>query len=781
MRRWLRRTAIALAVMAVAWLSIPRPDLTSRYGTSRAFFDRDGRLLRLTLASDDRYRLPVDLEQIAPIMREATLLYEDRDFFSHPGVDPLALLRAAWSTYVVGTRPVGASTVTMQVARLHWGLQTRSIGGKLIQIVRALQLGRHYSKEEIFAAYLNLACYGRNIEGVEAASLIYFNKHAAQLTLPEALALSVIPQNPNKRNPTDRAGLTEVVAARARLFAAWLEQHPDDKDKQVFFDLPLAVRPPEQLPFTAPHLVTDLDRQLPSRQHGAIVTPLDRDAQISLEGRITSYVERRQRDGIHNAAAAVLNYRTMEIEALVGSADFNDAAIAGQVNGTTARRSPGSTLKPFVYALAMDQQLIHPLTLLKDAPRRYGGFTPENYDQQFLGPVFARDALIASRNVPAVSLQAQLKAPSLYSFLQQCGVDGLKEEAYYGLALTLGGAELTMLDLLHLYAILPNGGLLRPLHTLRETSPTTSEKPVQVLSPEACFLILDILTDNPPPTRPALNGQVSQDIQVAWKTGTSYAFRDAWAVGISGDYVVAVWVGNFSGEGNPTFIGRTAAGPLLFDILRDLNHGNLEAPAERLKPGLLNLARVRVCAVSGDLPGHDCPQTVATWYIPGVSPIKVCSIHRAVPIDAASGLRACWQHPGKTNLKVFEFWPSDLQQIFRRAGIALRIPPPFDPDCSLDELSSAGHPPQILSPMHEVAYRLRNTTDQPETIPFQASCDADVRQLYWFVDDGYVGESKPGKPLFWPARSGSFAVRAVDDHGRAAQIDIEVGRVAETN
>jgi penicillin-binding protein 1C len=301
-----------------------------------------------------------------------------------------------------------------------------------------------------------------------------------------------------------------------------------------------------------------------------------------------------------------------------------------------------------------------------------------------------------------------------------------------------------------------------------------------VLSPEACFLILDILGDNPPPTRPELSGQVSRDIAVAWKTGTSYAFRDAWAIGISGDYVVAVWVGNFSGEGNPAFIGRSAAGPLLFEILRDLNRGDRGTAANHLKPGLLNLARVRVCATSGDLPGHDCPQTVETWYIPGVSPIKVCRIHRAVPIDPASGLRACWQLPDQTGRQVFEFWPSDLQQIFRSAGIALRTPPPFHPDCSLDERSSTGQPPQILSPMSEVGYRLRQGPGPTDTIPFQAACDADVRQLYWFVNNRYVGTSRPGQPLFWPAQSGRFAVRGVDDHGRAAQVVIQVGRVADS-
>ncbi|MEN8136758.1 MAG: penicillin-binding protein 1C [Thermodesulfobacteriota bacterium] len=770
------RIALALVITLFGvYLFCPEPDLKEFQDYSRAYFDRNDLLLRVTLARDQRYRLYVPLAEISPLLREATVLYEDQHFFKHHGVDLLALFRAGWQTYIAGHQRVGASTITMQVARLRWNINSRSIPGKLRQIVRALQLARHYSRADILEAYLNLASYSRNVEGIEAASLIYFNKHARDLTLPEALTLSVIPQNPNRRNPTTSRGFSELLAARENLFDRWLEKHPADENKRVFLEMGLAVRAPEKLPFFAPHFVNDLDSQLPLLRNGTINTTLDLSKQIDMERVVASYVERRRKEGIKNGVALLLNYQTMEIKAAVGSADFFDSEIKGQVIGTKAKRSPGSALKPFVYALAMDQGVIHPLTLLKDAPKRFGGFSPENFDQRFMGPISARDALISSRNVPAVHLQAQLDRPGFYDFLARAGVAFPEEEEFYGLALSLGGAEVTMEEMVRLYAVLANGGKLQALKKIRADSlPETGPR---MLSGEACFLTLDILKDNPPP-QAAVNenlvGQVGRRNEVAWKTGTSFAFRDAWAVGVSGPYVLAVWVGDFQGQGNGAFVGRKAAGPLLFELFDVLVEDFGWQITEAIEPDLLNIRKISVCAGTGDLPGRYCPSTKKSWFIPGVSPIKLSTIHRAVPIDKESGLRACLSDPAKTEMKYYEFWPSDLQHIFNMAGISIKVPPPYEEDCSLNDKSVSGRTPVIRSPQSNISYALQSDRMAGETIPFSAVVDADVNDMYWFVDDSFAGKAGKGEALMWKGGNGTFDVRVVDDHGRVAETKMRV-------
>lgn len=766
MRRWFRVVLILLLVTALGWWWLPKPDLYGHVDYSTAWFDRNGKLLRLDLASDDRYRLKVPLEKVSKAMQQATLLYEDKDFYSHGGVDLLALMRAAWQTYVLGERLIGGSTLTMQVARLRYG-HPHNLWGKIEQILRSIQIERHYSKQQILDAYFNLAPYGRNIEGVGAASLIYFDKPASELSLPEAMALSVVPQNPVRRNPTSKAGFRQLAEARARLFERWLETHPDDAARREQLELPLAVRPPEKLPFHAPHFLNGLNAG-----EGSIVTTLDLSEQQLLESVVTQYVARHKGEGIRNASALLLNSRSMEVEALVGSADFFNDKIAGQVDGTRAKRSPGSALKPFVYALAVDQGLIHPMTLLKDAPKRYGGYTPENFDQVFLGPILAKDALIKSRNVPAVNLTAALKKPGLYGFLKKAGITEMREPGYYGLALALGGIEVTMQEVVRLYATLANGGQLKPITMLRTGKPVPHGK--AMFSPEAAFITLKMLQENPPPQQEQLPGAVVKQHTIAWKTGTSYAFRDAWSVGVAGPYVLAVWVGNFDGEGNPAFIGRTAAGPLLFDIFSALGKTHDELDEVTLPRKGLNVKQIAMCTDTGDLPGRYCPHTSPGWFIPGVSPIKVSTVYRAIPIDQATGRRACYYDPKTTRSEVYEFWPSDLQRIFRQAGLMRRLPPPFMKQCSLDQQGNEGTAPKITTPSQVITYTLRADRLSKERIPFEAVSDADVRTLYWFVDSRLVGQAKAGEVFFWPAEAGDYTVSVLDDHGRARELRMKV-------
>lgn len=756
-----------VAIIAATLLTIrlwPREPLAERIASSTAIFDRQGRLLRLTLASDQQYRLWTPLEEVSPELVEALLLHEDRHFYWHPGVNAASLVRAAVSTYSGGPR-VGGSTITMQLARLLYGLNTRTIGGKLRQIARALQLELMYSKHDLLEAHLNLMPYGGNIQGVGAASLIYFDKSAARLGLSEALTLVLIPQSPARRAPGNEEP-AELREARVRLFERWVKEHPEMASAAEYIATPLRYASLRDLPFAAPHFTNAvLQRPRPAAAH-SVNTTLDLRTQQAFERVIATYVREHAAIGIHNAAALLVDYRDLSVRAMVGSADFFDAGIEGQVNGTLAKRSPGSALKPFIYALAIDQGVIHPQTVLKDTPTAFGPFNPENFDGRFVGPITAREALIRSRNVPALTLSAQLSTPSFYQFLRSAGITRMASEKHYGLALALGGGEVTMEEAATLYAMLANRGRLAPLRYLTDEP---SVEGVRLLSEEASFMTLDMLRSAPRPDDSFARRR--SGVQAAWKTGTSWGFRDAWTAGTFGQYVLVVWVGNFDGRGNPAFVGVQAAAPLFFRLMDALAaQEKLIEPVFRQPP---RLERVEVCSASGDLPNAECPQVVSTWYIPGVSPIRVSQIHRRVWIDTRTGKQACPPYdPAFTRSEVFEFWPTDLLQLFAQAGMPRRRPPP-PADCQRDV--PTGTPPQITSPVMAVTYTVRSGRVGSEAIPLVANADSEVRRLHWFVDDTYVGTGTPGVALGWhPTHAGRYIVRAVDDRGRVDSRELHV-------
>lgn len=766
MRRWVRRLGLGLLAGALLagglWLLCPKPALYGETGFSTAVFDREGGLLRLTLAPDERYRLHTPLERIAPAAVEATLLYEDAHFYRHPGVNPVSLVRAAWTTYVTGERRVGASTLSMQLARLRFGIDSGSIAGKLLQILRALQLERHYSKNTILEAYLNLAPYGGNVEGIGTASRVYYGRQASALTTLQALTLAVIPQDPNARRPGPDGEPPELVAARRRAFRLWRAEHPEDADLASRVAAGLPARAIDDLPFRAPHFVDRILARDPDP--GRLATTLAPELQRLAEATVADYLAGRRDSGLRNAAVMIVDTRDVSVRALVGSADWHDRAIQGQVNGTAAPRSPGSVLKPFLYGLALDQGLIHPRTLLEDAPKRYGAYTPENFDRGFAGPVAAREALIYSRNVPAVSLAERVAAPDFYGFLKRAGIGGMRPRGHYGLAIVLGGIEVTMEEVVRLYAALANGGEQRGLAFLRGAA---RDRPGErLLSPEASFIVRDMLAHNPRPHR--RSGLLAADATyLPWKTGTSYGFRDAWSVGLVGPYAVAVWLGNFDGAGNPALVGRQAAAPLLFRLADGLRARGVDPERHRPSPAGLNVRRVPVCAPTGGLPTRHCPRTARAWFIPGVSPIEVAGVYRPVRVDPDTGRRVCPGHTGPVEERVYEFWPSNLLALFRRAGLPRRTPPPFAAGCSLTDTATTGEPPRIVQPQPGVTYGLRAARSEREGIPFQATADADVRTLFWFVDDRYLGRTGPGDPLFWEPRPGHYQVRVVDDLGRA--------------
>jgi penicillin-binding protein 1C len=756
--RYVGWLATLLALPLLVFLALP-PALLQGIAFSRAVYDRNEVLMRLTLSSDDKYRLYVPLSDISPLLVQAVLLHEDRYFYDHPGVNPVALARALWH-HVAGGGRGGASTLTMQLARLRYGIDSRTIPGKLWQMLEAVRIELHYSKKEILEAYLNLAPYGTNIEGAGAASFIYFGRPAATLSLPEALTLAVVPQSPAKRTPGRNAATNHaLLQARQKMYAVWLGSHPDDTRYAAFISRPIHYGSKHDLPFIAPQFSA---RLLKERHDGSITSTLDSVLQHQLAGLAHQYVLHGAQLGIANASSLLIDTRNMEVLASVGSADYFNAAREGMIDGTRARRSPGSALKPFIYALAFDQGVIHPLSLMRDAPITFAIYAPENFDHHYEGPLSAHDALIRSRNIPALWLADHIHHPDFYDFLVAAGIGHLKPKKTYGLSLALGGEEVTMEELVQLYAMLANDGELKSLRRTLQDAPGI---PKRLLSPEAAFMTLDILKDTVPPGGSAVADTLP--LPVYWKTGTSAGLRDAWSVGVFGPYALAVWVGDFRGSTRGQYIGIASAAPLFFEMMRTVSAREHPRDLIAEKPPHLRLVRHLACSDTGDVDTRYCPSREPVWLIPGVSPITPTGIYRRVLVNRNTGNLACVYMPDVTDYRIVQFWPSELTDVFAKAGIVKTPPPPWDKGCDPGELSQPETAAvEITSPARGLIYHLRDGADN--RLPLKASFSDGAHTAFWFVGNVPLVRTKAGETAFWPLRRGSYTLRVIDDASHAA-------------
>ena len=759
------------------------PPLLSDTHFGRAYFDRNGNLMRITLSADDKYRLFTPLSDISEYVQRATILYEDKYFKFHPGVNPVALVRAAKNYFTSGARPVGASTITMQVARIKYDLDTRKIPWKLIQIAAAIYIDLFYSKDEILEAYLNLAPYGGNIESIGAASLIYFGKPARDLTKIEAITLSTIPQNPTKRGLNTDAGLANIMNMRGDLVRRWIDINPTDAGLETLANMPLNVRTTRDLPFYAPHFI---NYEISQRRNywndfgardSVVNTTLDLNLQSAMERTLQNQINSRAHLGIHNAAAILVNYKTMETLAYIGSANYFDKSIYGENDGVHARRSPGSTLKPLIYATAVDMGYIHGMTLLKDAKINFGVYAPENADSEFYGPVLARDALTHSRNIPAINLLRKIGTRNFYNILAASGVTNLKSPEWYGISVALGGAEVSMFELADIYATMANLGMRYDIITNTDT-PRGDGK--QILTPEAFFITLDMLARQSTPTKniPFARKQ-TETLRHYWKTGTSSSFRDAWTAGIFGDFVLVVWVGNFDGTPNNAFSGAKAAAPIYFSLAETIEkyYTANGAPLHNnnFMRDNLNIAEIEMCDGVGGLAGKYCPKTVRAYFIPGKSPIETSSVYRAVPIDNATGLRACTYDAATTHMAVFEFWDAEYLDMFRRAGITRNTPPPFMPGCDLDDIVETRAAPVITSPLDGTRAVIVSDKNH-EPVAFQAVSDMAAAKIFWFLDDEMIGTTLSGQTFTHHVSIGTHTVRITDEMGGGARINFSVAK-----
>ncbi len=572
--------AMNCALLGAAWwfatLDTPRiPDVT--YST--VVLDREGRLLRPYAISDGRWRLRVSAEEVDPRYLRFLYAYEDKRFRTHPGVDPLALARAAWQWAVNGKIISGGSTLTMQVARLLEPRGERSLPVKLREMLRGVELERSLSKDEILSLYLSIAPFGGNLEGVRAASLSYFGKEPARLTAGQAALLVALPQSPEARRPDRSTDTARAARDRVldRVAAAGLL--PADEAAQAKAEpVPSARRP---MPILAPHAAEQAVAAAPERKLHRLT--IDAALQKNLEDLAR---ERTQAMGPDISAAIIaVDHASGEILARVASANYFDERRAGQVDMTQALRSPGSALKPFIFGLGFEDGLVHPETLIDDRPTRYGSYAPENFDQTFQGTVTVRHALQLSLNVPAVAVLEKVGASRLSARLGQAGAPLIlpKGEAP-GLAMGLGGLGITLSDLTMLYAGLARLGNTTPL--IERGDAAQEPAPRRLLDPVAAWYVGNILFGTPPPEH-APHGRI------AFKTGTSYGYRDAWAVGFDGQRTIGVWVGRPDGAPVPGLIGRAAAAPILFDAFARMGR----SPAR-----LARAPKGAVVAANGKLP-----------------------------------------------------------------------------------------------------------------------------------------------------------------------------------
>ncbi len=562
----------ALTVYTISLGPLP---LREAKAVSTTVVDRHGKLLRAYAMADGRWRLPVSAKKdVDPTYLKLLFAYEDQRFFAHHGVDPRALARAAIQLGSHGHIVSGGSTITMQLARLLEPRRQRSLHAKLRQIVRALELERKLSKDEILDLYLTLAPYGGNLEGIRAASIAYFGKEPKRLSLAEAALLVALPQSPETRRldrhpEAARRGRDRVLDRMVSENVISAEDAAQAKAQPV-----PAFRKP--MPILAPHAADQASAAIKDQpvirltldaSLQKVLEPLARDRAIALGPSVS-------------VGMIVIDNDSGDVLAHVGSADYFDEKRAGQVDMTRAVRSPGSTLKPFIYGLAFEDGFVHPESLIEDRPVRFGSYAPENFDMTFQGTVPVRKALQLSLNVPAIVLLDRVGASRLSSRLKQAGGNLVlpKDEAP-GLAMGLGGVGVTLQDLAQLYAGFPRLGTTRPLREIMTADDKDdAREPMRLMDPAAAWQVGNVLLGTPPPENAARN-------RIAFKTGTSYGYRDAWSVGFDGRVTIGVWVGRPDGAPVPGLIGRVAAAPILFDAFA--RSGKLTAALPKPPKGAL--------------------------------------------------------------------------------------------------------------------------------------------------------------------------------------------------
>lgn len=733
-RRYIRWwTVIVASVFVYLVWPVRWPLMEEDY--SRIILDRKERLMRVYLKSNEQYCFPPNAQTQAPEkLVKATLLFEDKYFYSHPGVNLWALIRAAYLNIREGRVVSGGSTISMQVARMRKG-RKRTLPAKIMEIGEALRIEIRLSKDEILHTYLNHAPYGGNVKGYQAASYRFLGKPPGELSWAEAALLAVLPNSPGSVTPysNEEALLKKRNKLLERLF---VKGEMDSLTLELAYNepMPKGVWP---FPFYAPQF-TRFANEKAHYETDIIRSSIDLDIQERIRYLAQRHMRQMQAFGISNCAVLIAETRTGKVRAYLGSSDYYDTMAQGMVDGVIAERSSGSLLKPFLYALSAQEGVLLPETQLMDIPTYYGNFSPHNASEQFDGVVTARDALIRSLNVPAVRVLYTYGQYSFYNFLKEAGLSTLFRPADdYGLSLIIGGSEVTLWDMLVLYRGLGNYGMFGEL-TIEESEVSVPKVPL--LDSASVMLILECMKDLKRPGVEYYWERYNTQRPVAWKTGTSYGHKDAWALAVTPDWTIGVWAGNFDGSGNKNLSGAQRAGPLLFDIINSLpqlSDDSWFGVPEKL------IEDYNLCAVTGYTAGDACPESIRGQRPVRAAPLKICPYHLNIRVDKTESIEVCsycWQ-PGHKEKSVLYYPPGVLQHIRNKGNIIERLPP-HSPGC----LKKGGHLAlEVLYPRPGMRIQLTRDFDgKLQPLILQAAHTHPEQRLFWFVD-GIVLGSTTGK------------------------------------
>ncbi len=744
-------------VLVFFWLNLLFP-LRVNIDFSKIIADKDGNPQHIFLNRSDKWRIKVELHEISEDLRRIIVFKEDKYFYYHLGINPLSILRALAKNLLSARVTSGASTITMQVARMLEP-RPRNIKSKIIEAFCALQLEWQYSKDEILQMYLNLVPYGGNIEGAKSASLLFLGVEPEKLSPAQVVTLAIVPNRPTslalgKNNQTIEKERNTWIQRLAR--AGILS--PQQAQQALSEPLDARRRTP---PRNMPHLANYLRAKHPDKDF--IATTIDPNLQDRIEKLAYQYIQHQKNFNINNSAILMVENSTRNVVAYLGSPDFGDSQHGGQVNGVLAYRSPGSALKPLLYGIAFDQGLITPATVLYDVPYNFDGYAPENFDLRYRGKISAQDALATSLNITAVKLLDQIGKDKVIEKLSLCGFRRVeRDRSNLGLSLALGGCATNLWELTGLYASLAQQGKYLPLNVLNAENSADSDSKVEILSPQAAYMLAQILTTAQRPDIPNASQSALNIPQIAWKTGTSYGRRDAWCLGFNRLYTVGVWVGNFDNTGVQELTGGQVAAPLLFKIFQNLPNQWLSFP-EKLQTRL-------VCKETGLPVNSFCFNAIEDFFIPGVSSSQVCTHMKEYITDEAEKMTYCKLCQPANGYKrvLFENFDPALKNFYLTTHSQPLLPPPHNPDCQSISTNIA---PKITSPLPKRKYTLLHPNSQ---IALSCQTSTDIHYVYWYVNNQFYAKSEAAKTVFLSPPKGRVKISCTDERGKNTDIEIFV-------